>query len=36
MEANDIIFSFSIFVSICVIIWAVLVIRAYNKIDGRD
>lgn len=36
MEANEIIFSFSIFVSVCVVVWAVLVIRAYNKIDSED
>ncbi len=36
MEANDIIFSFSIFVSVCVIIWAILIIRAYNKIDRKE
>ncbi len=35
MDANDIVFWFSVFVSFCVIIWAVLIIRAYNKID-RD
>lgn len=36
MEANDIIFSFSIFVSVCVVIWAILIIRAYNKIDRKE
>ncbi len=36
MEANDIIISFSAFVSVCVIIWAILVIRAYNKIGRED
>ncbi len=36
MEANDIIISFSVFVSVCVIIWAILVIRAYNKIGRED
>ncbi len=36
MEANEIIFGFSIFVSICVIVWAVLAIRAYNKIDREN
>lgn len=36
MEANEIIFSLSIFVSVCIIIWAVLVIRAYIKIDRND
>ncbi len=35
MSANDIILYFSIFISVCVVIWAVLIIRAYNKID-RD
>jgi len=32
MEANDIILWFSIVVSICVAIWAIVVIRIYNKI----
>ena len=36
MEANEIILSFSAFVSVCVIVWAVLTIRAYNKIDSND
>lgn len=35
MDVNEIILAFSGFVSVCVIIWAVLVIRAYDKID-RD
>lgn len=36
MEANEIIIWFSVFVSICVVIWAVLVIRAYDKIDREN
>ena len=35
MDANDIVLYFSIAVSICVVIWAVWIIRAYTKID-RD
>ena len=35
MDANDIVLYFSIFVSICVVIWAILAIRAYDKVD-RD
>jgi len=33
MEANDVVFWFSIIVSVLVVIWAILMIRAYNKID---
>lgn len=33
MDANDIVFWFSGFVSLCVIIWAIWVIRVYNRID---
>jgi hypothetical protein len=33
MEANDIVFWFSIVVAIMVAIWAVVVIRAYDRID---
>jgi len=36
MEANEIIFSFSLFVSVCVVIWAILLIRTYNKIDRKE
>lgn len=36
MEANEIIITFSVFVSLCVIIWAVMVIRAYNRIGRED
>lgn len=36
MEANEIIFSFSLFVSVCVVIWAILLIRAYYKIDRKE
>ena len=35
MDANAIVFWFSGFVSILVIIWAIVVIRAYDKVD-RD
>ncbi len=35
MDANAIVFWFSGFVSICVVIWAILIIRAYDKVD-RD
>ena len=33
MDANDIVLWFSGIVSICVVIWAIVVIRTYNKID---
>lgn len=36
MVANEIIIWFSGLVSLCVVIWAVLVIRAYDKIDRGD
>lgn len=36
MEANEIIITFSVFVSICVVIWAILAIRAYDKIDREN
>jgi len=32
MEANDIVFGFSIIVSVLVAIWGILLIRAFNKI----
>lgn len=35
MDGNDIIIGLSVFVTICVILWAVLAIRAYDKI-GRQ
>jgi len=35
MEANDIVFWFSIVVAIFITIWAIVVIRAYNRI-GKD
>jgi hypothetical protein len=35
MEGNDIVFWFSGVVSIFVVLWAVLMIRTYDKID-RD
>jgi hypothetical protein len=35
MDANDIVFWFSGVVSFCVIIWAIVIIRAYDKVD-RD
>ena len=31
MKANNIVLWFSIIVSICVTIWAIFMIRAYNK-----
>ena len=33
MDADDLIFWFSIVVSFCVVLWAILVIRAWDKID---
>ncbi|REG87849.1 hypothetical protein C8N41_102695 [Winogradskyella sediminis] len=36
MDANDIMLTFSIFVTVCVIVWAILVIRAYNRIGNKD
>jgi hypothetical protein len=33
MEANDIVLNFSILVAIFVAIWAIIIIRAYDKID---
>lgn len=36
MEANEIIIWFSATVSICVVIWAILVIRTYDKIDRKN
>lgn len=35
MDANDIVLYFSGFVSILVVIWAIWLIRAYDKVD-RD
>jgi len=35
MEGNDVVFWFSLVVSICVVIWAIVAIRAYDKVD-RD
>ncbi|TDU42952.1 hypothetical protein BXY82_0356 [Gelidibacter sediminis] len=35
MDVNAIVFWFSGFVAICVAIWAILVIRAYDKSDGH-
>ena len=35
MSANDIVLYFSGFVALCVVIWAVVIIRAYDRID-RD
>ncbi len=32
MNANDIVLYFSIFVAICVIIWAYFMISAYDKV----
>jgi hypothetical protein len=36
MDANGIVFWFSIIVSILIVIWAILVIRAYDQIDKND
>ena len=36
MEANDIVFWFSIAVMVLVALWAVLMIRAYNKASRND
>lgn len=36
MDANNIVFWFSIIVSILVVIWAFIVIRAYDQIDKND
>jgi hypothetical protein len=36
MDANNIVFWFSIIVSILVVIWALIVIRAYDQIDKND
>ncbi len=36
MEANEIVFWFSIVVVVFVAIWAVLMIRAYNKAGKKD
>ena len=33
MIANDIILYFSVIVAICVTIWAIVLIRAYDSID---
>jgi len=33
MIANDIVLYFSIIVAVCVTIWAVVLIRAYDNID---
>ncbi|SHH68515.1 hypothetical protein DFQ05_2588 [Winogradskyella wandonensis] len=35
MEADDIVFWFSIIVSALVALWAIIIIRAYNNI-GKD
>lgn len=35
MDGNDIIIWLSVFVTVCVVIWAVAVIRAYNRI-GKE
>jgi hypothetical protein len=36
MEGNDIIIWFSAVVSVCVVVWAVVAIRAYDKIDKEQ
>ena len=35
MDANDIVLYFSGFVSVLVVIWAIMAIRAYDRVD-RD
>lgn len=35
MEVNDIVLYFSIFVAICVTVWAIVVIIAYDGIDKK-
>ncbi len=35
MVANDIILYFSIFVTVCVTIWAIVLIRTYDSIDKK-
>jgi len=35
MEANDVVLYFSIFIAVCVTIWAIVVIRAYDGIDKK-
>lgn len=36
MEADDIVFWFSIVVSTLVVIWAYFIIKAYNNIGNKD
>lgn len=36
MEANNIVFWFSIFVAVCVVIWAICMIWAYEQADKKD
>jgi hypothetical protein len=36
MEGNVIVFWLSVFVSICIVIWAILMIRAYDKFGPDD
>ena len=33
MEANNIVFYFSLIVAVCVTLWAIVMIKAYDKID---
>ncbi|MFT4611240.1 MAG: hypothetical protein ACI9OT_000605, partial [Gammaproteobacteria bacterium] len=35
MDANDIVIYFSVFVSVCIMLWAIWLIRTFDKI-GRD
>lgn len=35
MDANDIVIYFSVFISVCIVIWAVWLIRTFDKI-GKD
>jgi hypothetical protein len=36
MAADDIVFWFSVIVSILVALWAVIIIRAYNNVGKKD
>ncbi len=36
MVANDIVFWFSVIVIVLVVIWATLMIKAYNKVSKND
>ncbi len=36
MDANDIVIYFSVFVSVCIVAWAIWVIRLYDKVDKGE